>query len=71
MEKLTSIGKLQNLISKISVPPIQKHPILLMLRHIQWKALVLKSLFNKLYQKETPGRVFSYEYCKIFEKSIF
>ena len=49
MEKLTSIGKLQNLISKISVPPIQKHPILLMLRHIQWKALVLKSLFNKLY----------------------
>ena len=41
-----------------------------MLRHIHRKAPVLKSLFNKLYQKETPARVFCYEYCKIFEKNF-
>ena len=43
--------------------------VLLILRHV--KTPVLKSLFNKLYQKETPAQVFSCEYCEIFKKSFF
>ena len=31
---------------------------------------MLESLFNKVYQKETPTQMFSCEYCKIF-KSIY
>ena len=35
------------------------------------KTPVLKSLFNKLYQKETPAQVFSCEYCEIFKNRFF
>ena len=35
------------------------------------KTPVLKSLFNKLYQKETPAQVFSCEYCEILRKAFF
>ena len=47
-----SIVKLQNLISKISVPPTQKQPFADVFQnryYIHRKAPVLKSLFNKLY----------------------
>ena len=47
-----SIIKLQNLISKISVPPTQKQPFADVSQnryYIHRKAPVLKSLFNKLY----------------------
>ena len=38
--------------------------------NIHRKKPVLKSLFNKIYQKESPTQVFSCEYGKIF-KSIY
>ena len=35
------------------------------------KTLVLESLFNKFYQKETPTQVFSWEYCGTFKNTYF
>ena len=67
-----------NLISRISAVPREavirrcsSKQVLLILRHIHRKTPVLKYLFNKLYLKETPAQVFSYEYREIFKDSFF
>ena len=39
--------------------------------NIHRKTPVLESLFNELYEKETPTRVFSCEYYEIFKDSFF
>ena len=39
--------------------------------NIHRKTPVLDSLFNKLYLKETPTKIFSCEYLEIFKNSIF
>ena len=35
------------------------------------KTPMLESLFNKVYQKETPTQAFSCEYDKMFKSSYF
>ena len=79
--------KLQNLISRKSVPPFQKQPFADILqsgcskklRNIHRKTTGLESLFNKvpvlsslqLYSKVTPAKVFPCEFCKTFKNSFF
>ena len=45
--------------------------LLLILSHIHRKTPVLKYLFNKFYEKETPAQVFSCEYRESFKGSFF
>ena len=57
--------------SEAAVRRCSSKQVLLMLHHIYRKTPVLRSLFKKLYLKETPAQVFSCEYCGSFKKSFF
>ena len=81
MEKLplylcskTSKSLQQNISASLSEAALRRcspKQLLLKLCNIHRKTPALESLFSKLYQKQTPTRVFSREYCEIFKERFF